>query len=74
MAAFTEFRAAREAWTAEHEGAVLAPYEVDGFCPIDANRFRKSDRATAGGDGIDAHAVSRCQVGHDGLIQRSEPS
>jgi hypothetical protein len=41
-AAFDEFRAAREAWVEEHEGAVLAPYEVDGFCPFDATRFRKS--------------------------------
>lgn len=41
-AAFAEFRAAREAWSQEHEGAVLAPYEVDGYCPIDYSRFRKA--------------------------------
>lgn len=42
-AAFAEFRAAREAWSEEHGGAILAPYEVDGHCPIDAARFRKSN-------------------------------
>lgn len=42
VAAFGEFRAAREAWAQEHGGAVLAPYEVDGYCPIDWSRFRKS--------------------------------
>jgi hypothetical protein len=40
--AFMEFLAAREAWSDEHEGVVLAPYEVEGYCPFDANRFRKS--------------------------------
>jgi hypothetical protein len=42
VAAFAEFRAARESWAQEHQGAELAPCEVDGYCPIDANRFRKS--------------------------------
>jgi len=42
VTAFAEFRAAREAWSEERGGAELAPYEVDGYCPIDANRFRKS--------------------------------
>jgi hypothetical protein len=41
-AAFVEFYAAREAWSEEHEGAVLAPYEVNGECPFDYSRFRKS--------------------------------
>ncbi len=41
-AAFSEFRSAREAWAEEHEGAVLAPYEIDGYCPFDGERFRKS--------------------------------
>lgn len=40
--AFDEFRAAREAWAEEHVGAVLPQLEVNGHCPIDANRFRKS--------------------------------
>lgn len=39
--AFCEFRAAREAWADEHEGVVLPPYEVDGYCPFDASRFQK---------------------------------
>lgn len=38
-AAFDEFRAAREAWAQEHEGAVLAQYEVNGYCPFDYSRF-----------------------------------
>ena len=41
-AAFDEFLAAREAWSKDHAGAVLAPYKVNGPCPFDANRFRKS--------------------------------
>lgn len=40
-AAFLEFRAAREAWAQEHDGALVA-YEVNGYCPFDANRFHKS--------------------------------
>lgn len=43
-AAFAEFRAAREAWAEDHEGAVLAPYEVNGHCPIDWSRFRPTER------------------------------
>jgi hypothetical protein len=39
-AAFTEFGAAREAWAQEHVGAVLAQYEVNGYCPFDWSRFR----------------------------------
>lgn len=38
-AAFAEFRAAREAWAEQREGAVLAPYEVKGHCPFDWSRF-----------------------------------
>lgn len=41
-AAFDEFRASREAWSDEHPGAVLAPFQVNGHCPIDPSRFRKS--------------------------------
>lgn len=41
-AAFAEFRAAREAWAEEHGGAVLDQYEVNGHCPLDYSRFRKS--------------------------------
>jgi hypothetical protein len=41
-AAFDEFLAAREAWSEDHAGAVLAPYEVNGPCPFDHSRFRKS--------------------------------
>ncbi|SKX05692.1 Uncharacterised protein [Mycobacteroides abscessus subsp. massiliense] len=42
LAAFEEFRAAREAWNQENPGATLAPYEVNGYCPFDATRFCKS--------------------------------
>lgn len=45
-AAFVKFRAAREEWAEEHAGAALEPYEVDGYCPFDAKRFR-SRRAEA---------------------------
>ncbi|VEG42734.1 Uncharacterised protein [Mycolicibacterium flavescens] len=42
QAAFNEFLAARGAWAAEHEGVVLKPIEVNGSCPLDWSRFRKS--------------------------------
>ena len=41
-AAFAEFRAARDAWAQQNEGAALPPYEVNGYCPFDKSRFRKS--------------------------------
>lgn len=41
-AAFAEFRAAREAWSQEHDGATLAAYQINGHCPFDPERFRKS--------------------------------
>lgn len=41
-AAFSEFRAAREAWAEDHEGVVLEQYEVNGYCPVDYSRFCKS--------------------------------
>ncbi|EIC63012.1 hypothetical protein [Mycobacteroides abscessus] len=42
VAAFEEFRAAREAWNQANPGATLAPYDVNGYCPFDADRFRKT--------------------------------
>ncbi|KZF00878.1 hypothetical protein A2J03_09845 [Rhodococcus sp. EPR-157] len=41
-AAFAEFLAARAAWSQEHDGAQLPPREVNGGCPFDWSRFRKS--------------------------------
>lgn len=41
VAAFAEFRTAREAWAREHEGEALAPYEINGYCPLDRSRFRQ---------------------------------
>lgn len=42
VAAFAEFHAAREERADVHPGAVLAPYEVDGYCPFDPKRFQKT--------------------------------
>lgn len=40
--AFTEFLEARAAWSQEHDGAQLPSPEVNGDCPFDWSRFRKS--------------------------------
>lgn len=41
-AAFTEFLATRAAWSQGHDGAQLPPPEVNGNCPFDWSRFRRS--------------------------------